>query len=442
MSHADALHPNPEIAKRLAYIYTLHRKDMDFRLAGSPYEALLNALGDPHKHLPPVVHVAGTNGKGSTIAFLRAMCEAAGLRVHVYTSPHLLVFNERIRLAGQLIDDSKLLALYDRVYAANNGQALTFFEFTTALAFLAFAETPADIVLLEVGLGGRFDCTNIIPTAALSVITKISYDHMDMLGAALPDIAYQKAGIMKQGVPCVVAPQMDAAAVMPVFIAEAETQKAPLYNVAMPTALAKGRGFKCGGATWPMPALHGAHQIENAATALTAAAILDHMGVVTVPQAACTQGLQFVAWPGRLQHITEGPVADDLPPAIELWFDAAHNDSGAQALAAQCMAWRRAAPDMPIYLIAGLGADKDATAFFGPLHALCDGMVLVDVPNARKPRTAVELAASLPAGVTPLALAPHISGALGHIKPTLKGHARIIVAGSLYLYSTLFAAAQ
>jgi dihydrofolate synthase/folylpolyglutamate synthase len=421
----DSIHPNPEVERRLDHIYSLHTKDMDFRLADdTPYLQLLHALSDPHKRLPPVVHVAGTNGKGSTCAFIRSIMEAAGYRVHVYTSPHLLRFNERVRLAGKLITDDELIAFYERVYAVNAKIPVTFFEFTTALALLAFAETPADIVLLETGMGGRLDCTNVIDKPAATVITKISYDHVKFLGDTLPQIASEQAGIMKSGVPCIIGPQMNPAAVLPVFKDYATKIRAPLYiagrdwNIALPAK----------------PNLVGHHQEENAATALRTVEELQKQGFV-ISDDAKVYGITHAQWPGRMERITTGSVANDMPPGWELWFDGAHNDSGAMALADQLRAWKTAEPERPLHLIIGMAAYKDTDAYFGALKGSFDTMTFVDLPVAMVPRTAAQLyekAGHLVPGVT---VATNLHQAVAMI-PGQNG--RAVVGGSLYLYQMLF----
>ncbi len=404
---SDAAHPNPDVARRLAHLYTLHRTEIDLRpdmQAGktSPYRALLAKLGNPHFKLPPVVHIAGTNGKGSTLAFLRAMAEDAGKRVHVYTSPHLVTFNERIRLAGSLITDEALIALYDRVEAANGDAPVTFFEFTTAMAFLAFAETPADLVLLETGMGGRLDCTNVVENPVATAITKISFDHTEFLGDTLPKIAAEKAGIMKPGIPCVIGNQMDPGLVLPVFEDTAKRTGAWL----IPAVLPEGS---------PAPNLMGLHQLENAAVAATLGELLN------LPPHNIRRGLTQAQWPARLQLVRSNP---------EIWFDAAHNDSGAQALAAQLGVWR--GHGQVIHLIVGLAADKDTDAFFGALKGHYDRLTLVDLPAARKPQTAAQLKtrAELPDAATAATLSEAIENAGKNIK--------IVVAGSLYLYQGLF----
>lgn len=415
--HADAAHPNPDVARRLERIYALHRTDIALRLGASPYVALLEKLGSPHLKIPPAVHVAGTNGKGSTIAFLRAMLEADGKKVHVYTSPHLLTFNERIRIAGKLIGDEYLIELYDRIERANEGAPITFFEFTTAMAFVAFAENSADYTLLEVGMGGRLDCTNVIEKPIATAITKISFDHTEFLGTTLEAIANEKAGIMKPGMPCVIGAQMDTAAVMPVFLSKG----APLVIAKMPDG-------------YPKPNLEGAHQIENAATALALADILH------VSENAKRHGLTSADWPGRLQHITQGPIATLLPPQMELWFDAAHNDSGALALAGQLQTWKKNDPACPIHLIAGMGADKDAKAFFDALSGLYDSVTFVDLTAARRPSTAARTRAQ--AGLLPLTDCYEKSNIYEAVRNIVekaeKPNSRLVICGSLYLYGQIF----
>jgi len=395
--HADSAHPNPDVAKRLERIYTLHRTDIDLRLGNSPYIALLQRLGNPHLKIPPVIHVAGTNGKGSTLAFLRAMLEADGKSVHVYTSPHLITFNERIRIAGKLISDEYLIDLYDRIDAANADDAITFFEFTTAMAFIAFAENQADYTLLEVGMGGRLDCTNVIENPIATAITKISFDHTEFLGTTLQDIANEKAGIIKPGVPCVIGAQMDSEAVMPVF----ESKGAKLILAKMPEG-------------YPKPNLEGAHQVENAAVAMALA------DIIGVSETARRAGLTAAQWPARLQQVSANP---------DIWFDAAHNDSGALALAAQLRRWKE--QGHTIHLIVGLAADKDEQAFFGALTGTYDTLTLIDLPAARRPQSAEALKTKIP-------------GIAANIKPDLtqsivisEKSVRNVVAGSLYLYQKL-----
>lgn len=420
--HADSLHPNLDVQNRLARMYAMHRAEMDFRLSRSPYETLLERLGNPHHRLPSVIHVAGTNGKGSVLAFCRAMAEAAGLKCHVYTSPHLLRFNERIVLAGQEISDAQFITFSDAVFAAAHDLELTFFECTTALAFLAMTHIPADVCLLEVGMGGRLDCTNIVPAAKVDIITRISFDHTQYLGDTLAEIAFEKAGIMRAGVPCIIAPQGDDA-VCPVFVAEGQRHGANLDMAGQNwryQSHADG-GFSVDGVPYPAPSLRGEHQCQNAATAVRA------MQAFGLNDAAIRQGIIAAHWPARLEQITDGKIHASLAKGAELWFDAAHNDSGAASLAVWLKS--RRTQGRPITLVVGMGADKDANVFFNALQGAYDHLVLVDLPQARSPQTAKNLAAKLPLGIE-FSLAPSIQAAAKGAAPD----SIVVVAGSLYLY--------
>ena len=300
-------------------------------------ERLLEALGRPDLRLPPVIHVAGTNGKGSTTAFLRAMAEAAGLKVHVLTSPHLVRFAERIRVAGRLITDEALDALTDRLEAANAGQPISFFEITTVLALQAFADTPADLCVIEVGLGGRFDATNIFDAPAVSVITPVDYDHLEMLGPELSKIAWEKAGIIKPGRPVVSARQHEEA--QAVIEAEAEARGAPLTLDGRDADIWRERGRLVVQAPdrlldLPAPSLPGLHQFENAG--LAALALLA-LGDPRIDEAALARGVQEAVWPGRFQRLTTGPLGGlAAARGSDLWLDGAHNPHGAAALARTC----------------------------------------------------------------------------------------------------------
>lgn len=413
MSQADARHANAAIETKLQRIYALHRKEMDFRLERSPYADLLAALGNPHEKLPPTIHVAGTNGKGSTLAFLRAMLESAGHKVHAYTSPHLLTFNERIVLAGEIISDPDLETLLDEVWQVAHTMELTFFEVTTAMAFLAFSRTKADVLLLETGMGGRLDCTNIIKHPIATAITRISYDHMDFLGNTLPQIAAEKAGIMKASVPCIIAPQKDMDLVAPVFIEHATKVGSPLFL--------HGRDWHGAGSL--TLSLSGAHQQENAATALE---IAKHIA----PLQTNPEGLQKTTWPARLEKIMAGCVFAALPAGSELWFDAAHNDSGAESLA-NWLKTKKQHTALPVHLVLGMGADKDANAFLQTLKGCYESLTVVDLPYARKPQTALELRQKLGIAYASTLWAPMVSQAVSGCY----GPCVVVVAGSLYLYA-------
>lgn len=395
---------------------------------------LLARLGDPHLRLPPVVHIAGTNGKGSTLALLRAMLEASGRRVHAYTSPHLLRFNERIRVAGRLIDDAALLDLLRRTEAALGDLPITFFEATTCAAFLAFAETPADIVLLETGLGGRLDATNVVDRPAATALTPIGFDHMAYLGDTLAAIAGEKAGILKPGVPAVIGPQpAEALAVLRDRAAE----------LAAPTWLAGEEWRVEAGATGflyaskgrrlelPLPALPGAHQIWNAGMAL---ALLDALGL-DLPQAVLAAGLAGAVWPGRLQRLGAGTVADRLPPGSELWLDAAHNAEGARELAA----FLAAQPPLPTVLVCGMYADKPARAFLEILrpHA-ARGFALPVVGEMPALPVADLLAAAAEAGL-PMVAAADLADAVDRLAAEGRP-VRLVQAGSVALAGLTLAA--
>ncbi|HYG89732.1 MAG TPA: folylpolyglutamate synthase/dihydrofolate synthase family protein [Azospirillum sp.] len=416
------------VLKRLT---ALHPKVIDLSL--DRVHRLLAALGDPHKGLPPVVHVAGTNGKGSTIAFLRAMLEAAGLRVHVYTSPHLVHFNERIRLAGTLIADEHLTGLLEECEAANADAPITFFEVTTAAAFLAFARTPADVVLLETGLGGRLDATNVIDRPATTAVTRVSYDHRHFLGDTLAAITFEKAGILKPGVPAVFAPQPAEEATR-VLAERAAAVGAPVSRWHI-EPLPHGFRFESAARSidLPPPGLTGVHQIVNAGVAL---ACLDHLPV-RVNDAAVTRGLTSVQWPARLQRLTRGPLLDRLPAGWELWLDGGHNDSAGEVLAVQAAAWSRQ-DGRPLDLVFGMLASKEPAEFLAPLVPYVRRLRAVAIPgeDASLPAEAAAAAARA-AGIADAAPAADTASALASLAEDTAG--RALICGSLYLAGTVLA---
>jgi dihydrofolate synthase/folylpolyglutamate synthase len=339
--------------------------------------ALLARLGDPHRHLPPVFHVAGTNGKGSTCAYLRAAIEAAGYRAHVYSSPHLVRFNERIRLAGQLIDDDALAALLSRVLDQADGIGASFFEVTTAAAFLAFAETPADACIVEVGLGGRLDATNVIAAPAVTGIAALGMDHEAFLGDTLGAIAGEKAGIAKRGVPLVT---LDYTPPIAARIAEVAT-------VADATLLARGRNWTSeagpslryrdanGELDLPLPALPGAHQAINYALAV---AMLRHQRALPIGTAAIAAAATGARWPGRLQRLGPGPLTARLAATGGIWIDGAHNPSAAAPVAA---AWRAIAGAGGSAVVLGVLANKDAGGVIAALARATQRLIAVPVPG-------------------------------------------------------------
>lgn len=385
---------------------------------------LCAALGDPQNRLPPVIHVAGTNGKGSTVALIRAIAEAAGLRVHAYTSPHLVRFNERIRLAGRLIDDATLNAILDRVEAA--GGEATVFESTTAAAFVAMAEAPADLAIIEVGLGGSLDATNVIDRPLLSVITPVDLDHAEFLGTDLAGIAREKAGVLKPGAPAVIARQSEAAMrAIEDAAAQVHARLAVMGVDFDAWAERGGVAFQDGERFLDLPAsaLVGAHQIDNAGVAIAAALELD------LPEAAIAQGLQAVRWPARLQRLTAGPYAEAARGAdAELWLDGGHNPHAARALAA-FLAERQARAPRPLALICGMLGNKDAGGFFDALKGSGAAVFTVGFDGA----AAEPQALAAVARGHGLAATPAGSAAEALDMALRLGAGRVVICGSLYL---------
>lgn len=386
--------------------------------------ALCAALGDPQHRLPPVIHVAGTNGKGSTVAFIRAIAEAAGLRVHAYTSPHLVRFNERIRLAGRLIDDARLNAVLDRVEAP--GLEATVFESTTAAAFVAMSEAPADLAVIEVGLGGVLDATNVIERPLLSVITPVDLDHAEFLGDSLPGIAREKAGILKAGARGLIARQDEAAMVE--IEAAAAAVHAPLTVMGVDfDAWSERGGLAFQDQTrfldLPTPALAGPHQTANAGLAVAVALELD------LPEAAIARGLGEVRWPARMQRLTAGPFGEAARAAdAELWLDGGHNPHAGRALAA-ALAERQARAPRPTALIVGMLANKGAGGFFEALGG--SGAAVFTVPfdgAAAEPEALAAVARGHGLGAQ---AAANVGEALA--KALRLGAGRVVICGSLYL---------
>jgi dihydrofolate synthase/folylpolyglutamate synthase len=414
----------------------LHPKKIDLSLGR--VERLCAALGHPERQLPPLVHVAGTNGKGSTVAFLRAIAEAAGLRVHVFTSPHLVRFAERIRLAGALISDEALTAVLDQVEAANAGQPITFFEITTVAALTAFASVPADLCIIEVGLGGRFDSTNVIPTPKLAVIAPVDLDHKEFLGEDLAGIATEKAGILKTGGTAVVARQRDAARKAIEVVAEQARSDLRWMGQAF-DAFAQG-----GRMVWqddqrlldlPLPALTGAHQIDNAGLAIAAALALDDPRIT---EDAIGEGLQRVSWPARLQRLTGGPLAAlTAARGSDLWLDGGHNPHAAAALAEAARAMT-ARDGRPLTLIVGLLANKDAAGVLAPFKGLGGRLIFTgfEAEAAASPDRLAEVAQSLH---MPCEMASDVSAAVAAAVAADGPSPHILIFGSLYLAGEVLA---
>ncbi len=379
---------------------------------------VLTRLGNPQDRLPPVIHVAGTNGKGSVCAFLRAMGEAQGLRVHVTTSPHLVRFNERIRLAGTLVTDAALSDALDRVEAANGDAPITVFELLMAAGFLLFAEVPAELCILETGLGGRFDATNVIAHPAACAITSISLDHREMLGDTLEKIAFEKAGIFKPGVPAVTGAQ--PANVLAELQARANALGIPLAARDRDwTAIPTETGFRftdaAGAIDLPPPALLGAHQIDNAGIAI---ASFRAAGMPIAPRA-----IAQAVWPARMQCL-RGAVAQSMPPGWEIWLDGGHNPGGGVAVAAQLRAWN----DRPTHVIVGMKQAKDTTEFLAPIIPLAASLWAIAEPGQHL-ALPVERIVAASGGVAQAG--PTLAAALSQIARHPPG--RVLVCGSLYL---------
>jgi dihydrofolate synthase/folylpolyglutamate synthase len=408
-------------------LHALHPKLIDLSLGRM--ERCLAALGHPERRLPPVVHVAGTNGKGSTCAFLRAIAEAAGLRVHVYTSPHLVRFHERIRLAGRLVEEEVLAAALEEVERANAGTPITVFEITTAVALHLFARVPADLLVLEVGLGGRFDATNVVDRPAATAIASVSMDHMDFLGDTLAKIAFEKAGIMKPGVPCATGAQ--AAEALRVIADRAEAVGAPLLarDAAWRIAPA-GPGLRfqdaAGVLDLPPPGLPGPHQADNAGIAIAA---LRGWNPPWLTAEAISAGISRAEWPARMQRLAGGRLAAGLPPGWELWLDGGHNPGAGVALAAQLAAWRAEAPGRPIHLLVGMKKGKGAEGFLAPLVPLADSLTAVVEPGQHLAMPVEAIVAASGGVARP---GPTIAAALAAL-PRDAAEARVLICGSLYL---------
>ncbi len=416
----------------LARLTQLHPKLIDLSLGR--IEGLLAALGNPQEKLPPVVHVAGTNGKGSAIATMRACLEAGGYRVHAYISPHLVRFHERIRLAGELIGEDRLIELLEECERVNQGQPITYFEITTAAAFLAFARTPADIALIETGLGGRLDATNVIRHPAATAITPISLDHQAFLGDTIAAIAGEKAGILKTGSPAIIGPQpADAAAVLE---ARARQADAPLYRFGREwRCAAQGGGMRYEGPRWrldlPLPSLPGAHQVANSGAAI---ACLEQLSGLPLSRDAISQGLCRIEWPARLQRLSRGPLIEMLPEGWELWLDGGHNPGAGEVLAAAAANWR----DRPLYLVVGMLNTKDAAGFLAPLAAHARALWAVTIPGEDNPLPAAAIAAAAHSVGLPAEESSSVGAALRDIA-ALGGSARILICGSLHLAGRVLA---
>lgn len=440
MYASDLKHSSPSLGEKLAHIYTLGRKtiNLDFR---PPFLELLEAFGNPHRKLPPVIHVAGTNGKGSIVATLRSALESGGYKVHAYTSPHLQAFNERILLAGEPIKDDFLESLIDEALQYNGDKDITFFELTTALAFAAFSRVPADVLLLEVGLGGRMDCTNVIEKPLVSIIGSIGYDHMEFLGDTLEKIAVEKGGIIKPGVPLVIAPQ------------SADSEKAGVVKILTGMANERGATVSRAGAEWftrpaqdqnpgvftfvynnvemtlPRPNLQGTHQINNAGAALAALQIIKAQ--LPVSQDALEKSLTKIHWPARLQNLS---AQFSIPNNWEVWLDGGHNTDAARALSQQADSWAKQ-DDKKFHLVIAMMNRKDPVQFAGILQKHLASITCVDIPAEPQSFKSVDMEKLLRKSFPGLAVTavPSVAAAIQSLARSNSAPGRVLIAGSLYL---------
>jgi dihydrofolate synthase/folylpolyglutamate synthase len=417
-------------------LVALHPKRIDLSL--DRLRPLLDALGNPERRLPPTFHVAGTNGKGSVTAMLRAMLVADGKRTHVYTSPHLVRFNERIRLGdadgGHFVDDARLTDALIRTERANEGRPITFFEITTAAAFLLFAETPADALVLEVGLGGRLDATNVIEKPVVSVLTTIGIDHVGFLGPTVGEIAAEKAGIIKRGVPVVSAPQKTEA-IAPIE-RHAREARAPLHLGGQDWTVGVENGRlvfqdEDGLIDLPPPRLLGRHQFVNAGVAIATMRVAK---VLARPAASLEAGMTTVDWPGRLQRLTRGRVVDYAPKEAEIWLDGGHNVDAGEVTAA-VMADLEERVSRPLFLIAGMLSTKDPTGYFRAFAGLVRHVFTVRVPGNDAAIEAAALAAAAEAADLSAEPVASVKTALRLLAENWRFEPppRILIAGSLYL---------
>jgi dihydrofolate synthase/folylpolyglutamate synthase len=420
-------------------LLALHPKRIDLSLGR--IERLLAALGHPERHLPPVIHVAGTNGKGSTVAFMRAILEAARQRVHVYTSPNLVRINERFRIAGpgggKLVDDDELAAALAECESKNGSDPITVFEIETAAAFLLFSRHPADVLLLEVGLGGRLDATNVVERPLASAITRIALDHRDFLGNTIAEVAAEKAGILKSGVPAAIAAQMREA--LAVIERQAARVKAPLMIAGEDWTATEERGRLVyqdndGLLDLPAPKLYGRHQFENAGMAIAA---LRTAGL-KIPAPAFEAGMVGVDWPARMQRLSGGRLAAALPPESELWLDGGHNADGGRAVAA-ALADLEERVSRPLVLIVGMLSSKDCEGFLHNFAGLARHVITVPIGH-EKSVPAADLA-DIARGIGIPAIAREgIDAALAAAADLgLVPAPRVIITGSLYLAGEVLA---
>ena len=420
------------IDRILERLLKLHPKLIDLSL--SRLKNLLDRLGNPEENLPPVIHVAGTNGKGSTVATLAAIYRSAGYRVHIYTSPHLVSFTERIVISGIEISKTYLEEILIECENANKGENITFFEITTAAAMLAFSRNPADLLLLEVGLGGRFDATNVIEKPRLTIITPVSMDHEDFLGRTIDKIAFEKAGILKPRVSAVIGPQTNEA--LNVIKRRALELGSSAYVFEEDWNIFSSNDqvvFKMGSenSIIPRPNLLGDHQIQNAGCALASVKLLN--GQFPVSPQEIDIGLVNINWPARLQKLKEGNLIEHLFDDVEIWIDGGHNQDAARAIASTLMDWRAESPEISIHMIFGALKNRSPKNFLQYFTNVIDTIRTIDIPEETNALSALEIeSAALECGLKAYP-ANGINGAISDIVSNSSGKRRILICGSLYL---------
>ncbi len=417
-----------EIRRILDRFTTYHPERIDLSL--DRMFRLLSDLGNPHEALPPVIHIAGTNGKGSVAAYIAAGLEVGGKTVSVYTSPHLVRFAERYHIAGETLSDDVLINLFDEIERINAGKPITEFEMTTAAAFVAIARTPADVAILETGLGGRFDATNVVAHPAATVITRIGFDHMAFLGNTLTAIAGEKAAIQKKDTPSIVGPQDREA--METITRAAHEIGVPLYRAGEEWHIVPGQGgnadYRRGELVWPLPppGLTGRHQLDNAATAVACLEVCDFPGMT---RDAISIGIRNVTWPGRMEWVQRGPLPGLLPKGWELWLDAAHNPMGAQAIADTFQSLGERDP-RPLHLVFSVLADKDLPGFLTPFAGLAASVTAVPLDSEARARPVAEMVAAAQAAGLDAHAATGIPEALSAIAARQPEPSRVLIAGS------------
>jgi len=428
--NAPVSQPKASLGEVIARLSALHPKRIDLGL--DRMYRVLERLGNPHRKLPPVIHVAGTNGKGSTVAYLRAILEAAGLRVHAYTSPWLVRINECFRLGGVLVGDDELQSALEQCEQANAGEPLTFFEAKTAAGFLLFAQHPAEVLLLEVGLGGRLDSTNVVEAPLASVITPISMDHTEFLGDTLTSIAGEKAAIIKRNVPVISAEQ--SAEAMAVIEQQARRMRAPLHAAGQQWHVSIERGRlvyqdERGLMDLAAPRLFGRHQFDNAGLAVAALRAIDALKL----SHAAYEGIVNAEWPARMQRLSSGKLSELGPAGCEIWLDGGHNAEGGR-VAAAALGDLEERVSRPLVVIAGMMGNKDARGFLANFAGLTRHIFTVEIPgqdNAMPQDRLADAARSLGMRVE---IAGSVEAALRSIaRLAYEVPPRILIAGSLYL---------